>query len=257
MPDSALLILHHDFTLPTYEAALGNDVAGFRKGLQALFHTNQHIAFDMMGGRVNLTAPIDMRSLVGFDNANVHLVLQNGQLRAADVGDWDTVSTTRIATYDPANPNLLSGVSNVAGVPVGARVSGVGVGREVYVRARNTAAGALSLSQPLHGGAGTQNFTFERYQYLLDCSGFSNLSNFECRDIEFLCRGRASAVMLAEGGSIARFTDCDFDRPKDRGITSIGRGCQGADRGSLPVCQFTNGAARAGPHGHCLQHQQQ
>ena len=158
MPESALLILHHDFTLPAYEAALGNDMAGFRKGLQALFHTNQHIAFDMMGGRVNLTAPIDLRSLIGFDNANVHLVLQNGQLRAADVGDWDTVTTTRIATYNPSNRFLLSGVSNVAGVPVGARVSGVGVGREVYVRARNTAAGTLTLSQPLHGGAGTQNF---------------------------------------------------------------------------------------------------
>ncbi|MCL1629777.1 glycoside hydrolase family 55 protein [Roseibaca sp. V10] len=237
MPDSALLILHHDFTLPAYEAALGNDVAGFRKGLQALFYTNQHIAFDMMGGRVNLTAPIDLRSLVGFDNANVHLVLQNGQLRAADVGNWDTVTTTRVATYNPANPFLLSGISNVAGIPVGARLSGVGVGREIYVRARNTAAGTLTLSQPLHGGAGTQNFTFERYQYLLDCSGFSNLSNFECRDIEFLCRGRASAVMLPEGGSITRFTDCDFDRPKDRGITSIGRGCQGL---TVDRCQFAS-----------------
>lgn len=237
MAESAVLILHDDFTLPAYKAALGNDEAGFRKGLQALFHTNQHIAFDLKGGRVNLTAPIDLRALVGFDNAGVHLVVQNGQLRAADIGAWDTVSLSRTATYDPANPYLLSSVSNVAGVPVGARVSGVGVGREVYVRARNAAAGTLTLSQPLHGGAGTQSFSFERYQYLLDCSGFSNLSNFECRDLEFLCRGRASAVMLPEDGSIMRFTDCDFDRPKDRGITSIGRGCQGL---TLDRCQFAS-----------------
>ena len=210
--------------------------AGFRKGLQALFHTNQHVAFDLMGGRVNLTAPIDLRALVGFDNA-AHLVVQNGQLRAADVGDWDTVTGHAHGDLHPANPFLLSGSAMSRACRWGARVSGVGVGREVYVRARNTAAGTLTLSQPLHGGAGTQNFTFERYQYLLDCSGFSNLSNFECRHIEFLCRGRASAVMLPEGGSIMRFTDCDFDRPKDRGITSIGRGCQGL---TVDRCQFAS-----------------
>jgi hypothetical protein len=237
MPESALLILHDDFTLPAYEAALGNEEMGFRKGLQALFHTNQHTAFDLKGGRVNLTAPVDLRALVGFDNAGAHLVVQNGQLRAADIGAWDTVTVTRTATYSPANPYLLSGVSNVAGVPVGARVTGVGVGREVYVRARNTAAGTLTLSQPLHGGAGTQTFTFERYQYLLDCSGFSNLQNFECRHIEFLCRGLASAAMLPEDGRIIRFTDCDFDRPKDRAITSIGQGCQGL---TVDRCQFSS-----------------
>ncbi|MBN2760085.1 MAG: right-handed parallel beta-helix repeat-containing protein [Rhodobacteraceae bacterium] len=237
MAEQTLLILHDDFSFPTYEAALGNDEAGFRKGLQALFHTNEHISFDMKGGRVNLTAPVDMRALVGFDNAQAHLVLQNGQLRAADIGAWDTVTETRTATYSPTSPLLLTGISNVAGIAVGSRVSGVGVGREVYVRARNTAAGTLTLSQALHGGAGTQSFTFERYQYLLDFSGFSNLGNFECSHIEFLCRGRASAVMLPEEGRIMRFSDCDFDRPRDRGITSIGTGCQGL---TVDRCQFSS-----------------
>ncbi len=235
MPDSALLILHDRFTLPAYESAFGDSETAFRKGVQALFHTNQHVAFDLQGGRVNLTAPVDLRALAGYDNSSAHLVVQNGQLRAADVGAWDSTTLTRTASYAPDAPFTLSGVSNVAGVPVGARVSGVGVGREVYVRARNTAAGTLTLSQPLHGGAGTQSFTFTRDRYLLDMSGFSNLEDFECRHVEFLCRGQASCVMLPEDGRILRFTACDFDRPKDRALTSIGRACQGL---TVDGCQF-------------------
>jgi hypothetical protein len=235
MPESAVLILQRNFDLPSYAAAFGNDEAGFRKGVQALFHSSQHVTFDLMGRRVVLTAPVDVFALAGFDNTSSRRIIANGQLDAAESPAWETVTVTRSATYATGQPLRLSNIANVAAVPVGARISGVGVGREVYVRARNIGAERLTLSQPLHGGSGTQVFTFERYQYMLDFSGFSGLRNFELHNVEMRCRGRCSAVMMPEDGRIMRFMNCDFDRPRDRGITSIGLGCQGV---WIDHCQF-------------------
>lgn len=235
MPDSAVLILHEDFDYPSYLAAFGNDQTAFRKGLQALFHSSQHLNFDLKGRRVVLTAPIDVRALVGFDNISARRVLVNGQLDAAESTAWNTITVTRTATYSTSSAVRLSNINNVSGVPVGARVSGVGVGREVYVRSRSVSNNRVTLSQPLHGGSGAQNYTFERYQYMLDFSGFSHLRNFEMQNIDMRCRGRCSAVMLPEGGRIFRFKMCEFDRPRDRAITSIGRGCQGM---WIESCQF-------------------
>ncbi len=41
--------------------------------------------------------------------------------------------------YNPAQPYLLSNVANVAAIEVGSRIIGSGVGREVYVNAKNVA----------------------------------------------------------------------------------------------------------------------
>ena len=235
MPDDAVLILQRNFDYPGYEAAFGDGETAFRKGVQALFATNQHTTFDLKGRRVALDGPVDMRALAGTDSYSARRLIVNGQIDAQDTSDWDTQTVTRTATYSVGNPERLDDIDNVAGVPVGARVMGVGVGREVYVRDRNTGADRITLSQPLHGGSGTQNFTFERYQYMLDFSGFSSLRNFEMHDIEFRCRGRCSSVMLPEGGRILRFMNCEFDRPRDRAITSIGTACQGI---WIDNCQF-------------------
>lgn len=235
MPANAVLILHQNYDFPSYEAAFGNAEAGFRKGLQALFHTNKHVSFDLKGRTIVLSAPVDVFSLAGSDDFSSRRIVTNGQLDAAENVAWNTVTVTRNATYNVSNEFRLDGISNVAGVPVGARVSGVGVGREVYVRSRNTSSSRVTLSQPLHGGSGTQSYSFERFQYMLDFSGFSSLRNFELHNVEFRCRGRCSAVMLPEDGRIIRFMNCDFDRPRDRAITSIGMGCQGM---WIDNCQF-------------------
>ena len=235
MPDDAVLILQQNFDFPAYEAAFGNGETAFRKGVQALFATNQHTTFDLKGRRVALSAPVDMFALAGSDDYSARRVIVNGQLDALDTPAWETVSVTRMATYSVSTPLRLDNITNVAGVPVGARVSGVGVGREIYVRSRNTGSSRVVLSQPLHGGSGTQNFTFERYQYMLDFSGFSGLRNFEIHGIEFRCRGRCSSVLLPEDGRILRFMNCEFDRPRDRAITSIGQACQGI---WIDNCQF-------------------
>lgn len=235
MPEDAVLILQRNFDQPSYASAFGDVELGFRKGVQALFNTSQHNTYDLKGRRVDLTAPVDVHALAGFDSSTNPRVLKNGQLRCVENSAWDTDTTTRTATYNPDNELLLTGVSNVAAVPVGARVSGVGVGREVYVRARNIGAGTLTLSQPLHGGAGTRSYTFERFKYALDFMGFTNLVNFELREIEFQARGIGSCVMLAQEGGIMRLFKCEIVRPKDRGITSIGRACQGL---TIDNCQF-------------------
>jgi hypothetical protein len=91
------------------------------------------------------------------------------------------------------------------------------------------------LSQPLFAAAGTRTFTFERYRYLVDLSGFENLSRLEFREIEFNSLGISSGLMLPKFGLAIRVDNCVFNRPKDRGITSIGGGCQGL---MVDMCQF-------------------
>jgi hypothetical protein len=134
-----------------------------------------------------------------------------------------------------ANNLTLTGVANVANIPVGSLVMGTGVGREVYVRSKNVSAGTIELSQPLYAAAGTRTYTFKRFKYMLDFSGFDLLSRFELEDIEFSMLGNSSGVMLPLTGSTFRFVSCSFNRPLDRGITSIGAGCQGM---FVDMCQF-------------------
>lgn len=235
MPTSVRLACTRNFDLDTYAAAFGSELAGFKKALQALFFFTDHVTLDLSGRRIDLTDPIDVAAVAGITSYAQRRVLTRGQLNAVGAAGWTTDTATSVATYSITQPTRLTGVANVAGVPVGARVSGTGVGREVYVRSKNVGAGTVELSQPLWAAAGTRTFTFERYKYLLDFSGFATLQKFEITDVEFQCNGVASGVMLPPEGLTFRLANSVVNKPKDRGLTSTGTGCQGM---FVDYCQF-------------------
>lgn len=226
MPDAVRLSCLRNYDLDTYVSAFGAELLGFKKALQALFYFTDHVELNMNGRRVELTEPLDVAALSGLTSFAQRRVLRNGQLSAASGSGWDDVTATAVGTYSTATPGRLSSVTNIGTVPVGALVTGTGVGREVFVKARNTGAATLDLSQPLVGGAGTRSYSFTRFKYMLDFSGFTQLSRFEITDVEFMCEGVASAVMLAQTGTAFRFSDCVVNKPKYRALTSIGEGCQ-------------------------------
>jgi hypothetical protein len=236
MPADRRLALTRNFDLPSYAKAFGDEALGLRKALQALFSFTDHVTLDLKGRRIELSEPIDVQAVAGsVSSFQVRRVLANGQFNVLPSSAWDTQTWTRTCSYSASNPTRLTGVPNVAAIPVGALVTGNGVGREIYVVEKNEGAGTLTISEPLYGAAGSQTYTFRRFRYVLDFSGFSALDRFELQNIEFLLNGEASGVMLAPQGITFRVADCIFTRPKDRGITSIGTGCQGmfVDR-----CQF-------------------
>lgn len=236
MPADKMLLLTKDFELPTYIAAFGDEELAFRKAFQALLNNADHESLDLGGRKITVTGPIDMQAAVPNKTSYAtRRVIRNGQLTAAASASWDTETFTSVATYDTSASRTLSNVANIANIPVGALVEGAGVGREIYVRSVNVGAGELTLSAPLYDAAGTQNFTFRAFKYMLDFSGFSHLSKFAISDVEFQCDYKCSAVRLAETGQVFQLRDCFISRPKDRGISSIGTGCQGmlVDR-----CQF-------------------
>ncbi|MCZ8153782.1 MAG: glycosyl hydrolase family 28-related protein [Rhodobacteraceae bacterium] len=235
MPATARLTCRRNFDLNTYAAAFGGDEAGLRKALQSLFNFSDHVEFDLSGRRVRLAAPLDLAAITGLSVFNLRRVIRNGQLEAQDSPAWDTAVATSVATYSVSNPTRLTGVANAANIALGARVSGTGVGREVYVRAVNVAAQTVELSQPLFAAAGTRTFTFQRYRYILDLTGFANLSRLEVREVEFDCGGVGSGVILPVAGIALRLDNCVFNRPLDRGISSPGLGCQGL---MVDLCQF-------------------
>jgi len=226
-PPASLFILMKGFDLATYIDAFGDEVLAFKKAFQALLNFSDHDSLDLCGRRIDITEPIDMQAaLANKTEFAVRRVIRNGQFSVADSPAWADEVQTSTATYSAAQPTTLTSVANVASIPVGALVTGNGVGREVYVRARNVGAGTITLSQPLFGAAGTQTYTFRRFKYVLDFSGFSILRRMTLSDVDFFCQGFASAVMLPPEGSEFHLRDCTINRPKDRGVTSIGRGCQ-------------------------------
>lgn len=235
MPIAQRLSCTRNFNLDTYASAFGSELQGFKKALQALFYFTDHVALDLNGRRVELTEPVDVATLSGLTSFNQRRVLSHGQLTVTPGAAWTTQTVSAVATYSTAQTSRLTSVTNIAAVPVGARISGTGVGREIYVTSKNVAAATIELSQPLVAAAGTRSFTFERYRYMIDFSGFTDMSKFEITDMEFLCGGEASAINLAITGSAFLLSDCVINRPKDRAVTSTGQGCQSLQ---LDNCQF-------------------
>lgn len=227
MPADKMLLLTKSFDLPHYIDAFGDEELAFKKAFQALLNNADHESLDMGGRKVTVTAPIDMQAAVPNKSSYAtRRVIRNGQLEATGTSVWDTVSVTSQATYSTASATKLTNVINVASIPVGALVEGVGVGREIYVRAKNDAAKEVTLSAPLYDAVGTQTFTFRDFKFMLDFSGFSTLSKFSMSDIELQCEGICSGIRLAVTGDTFHLRDCFISRPKDRGLTSIGSGCQ-------------------------------
>ncbi|MDA7426494.1 right-handed parallel beta-helix repeat-containing protein [Thalassococcus lentus] len=229
MPTDAILSLTKNFDLPAYIDAFGGDEdMAFRKAIQSLMNNADHESLDLGGRRVSISEPVDVRAIVPNRASYAQRrVIRNGQLRAEDNGNWTSSTVTSQATYSASNQSRLTSVSNIANIEVGSLVQGAGVGREIYVKSINVGAQEITLSQPLSDAVGRQSYTFTRYRYLLDFSGFSKLDKFELEDIEFQCNEEASGVMLAPLGTIMVIRNCVFNRPGHRGITSIGDGCQG------------------------------
>ncbi len=237
MPDNAFLALTRAYDIATYARAFGSDQAGFRRMVQALFQFTDHVSVDLDGRRIELDAPLDVAAVAGMTGANFaqRRVITNGALVAQAASAWDVTPVTSQATYSPAQPLVLTGVANVANIPVGALVTGTGVARETYVRSKNVAAGTVELSQPPGSTGGTRVYTFTRFRYMLDFSGFGRLDRFELTDLEFVCDGQASAIMLPPAGITFRIHGSVINRPRDRAVTSIGTGCQGM---LIDECQF-------------------
>ncbi|ARO14017.1 hypothetical protein BVG79_00665 [Ketogulonicigenium robustum] len=236
VPDNRRFILQGNFNLNAYIEAFGDEEQAFRKGWQALLNNADHEGFDLCGRRITLTRPLDMQACdPGRTTFAQRRVIRNGQFQPDESPLWDAQTVTAQATYTAANSTRLTGVSGIGAIQRGSLVTGTGVGREVYVTDVDVANNTLTLSAELYDAEGTQTFTFTRFKYLLDFSGYTTLSQVILADVDFQCQGRASGVMLARGGTAFHIRDCFFTRPKDRGVTSIGRGCQGLQ---IDRCQF-------------------
>jgi len=238
MADHVRLVLAENFDLPSYSDAFGgDDVQGFRKAFQAMLNHGDHESFDMKGRRILLDGPIDMAAAVGnvVSYAN-RRVIRNGQFSCVSGPGWADTVLTRGATWSASSPRRLENVTNAGSIAVGSLVTAAqGVGREVYVRAVNAAQNRVFLSAPLSVPPSNQSYTFTRFKYALDFIGFENLQRFVIEDVEFLCAGAGSAVMLPLGGLAFHFKDCFFTGPKDRGISSADTGCAGMQ---IDRCQF-------------------
>ena len=232
-----ILSLVKDYDLPKYIDAFGGDEElAFRKAFQALLNNVDHETLDLGGRRVTISEPLDLQAIEGSRTSFAQRrVIRNGQLYVADGAAWDVDVTTSAATYSTSSDDRLTSVTNVANIKVGSLVQGTGVGREVYVREVNVGAAEVRLSGPLYDAVGRQTFGFQRFKYVLDFSGFDLFSQLVLLDLEILCRGFASGIMMPRSGVANTIKNCFITRPKDRALTSIGSGCQGM---FIEGCQF-------------------
>ncbi len=236
MPDAAILALTKNYDLPAYIDAFDDEELAFKKAFQALFNNAGHESLDLGGRLISVRGPIDLHAAVGNkDTFKQRRYVRNGQFSVVPGPNWTTDVVTSQGTYNLANSKTLTGVSNAANIQVGSLVEGNGVGREIYVRSKNVPAQEITLSAPLYDAAGTQNFTFSRFKYILDFSGFDQISKFSMSNVDLQCSGDCSGILLPPTGTGFHFRDSFMTRPKDRGITSHGEGDQGM---MIDRCQF-------------------
>jgi hypothetical protein len=229
MPNEAIFQLTKDFGFHAYEEAFEDETLALKKGLQALFNFTDHESFDLGGRTVNLYAPLDVYEAVGNrETFASRRVIKNGELRAQESAAWDTEEVTQTASYDiSADRKVITNVTNIATIKIGSLIEGTGVGREIYVRDIDIASNSITLSNPLYGAAASQTYNFKRFKYLLDFSGFEQVSRLVLNKLDFNGTGRASGLMLPKTGITNAVNECFFTAPANRGITSIGSGCQG------------------------------
>ncbi|MCF6305099.1 MAG: glycoside hydrolase family 55 protein, partial [Rhodobacteraceae bacterium] len=226
MPASERLQITSNYDYKTYEAAFGNETEALKRALAALFNFTDHESLDLGGRRIQLSAPLDVHAAVGNQNSYANRrVIRNGQIGANGSAAWDNDVVIGTADYSTGSAMTLSNVANITNIQTGSLVEGTGVGREVYMHSKDDGAGTITLSQPLVNPAASQTYTFTRFKYLLDFSGFTKLSRFQIEDIELACLGNASGILLPQSGIAWHIRDCWFLRPKNRGITSHGTGC--------------------------------
>ncbi|GAB4388584.1 glycosyl hydrolase family 28-related protein [Albidovulum sp.] len=236
MPDDRRLAITRGFNLPVYADAFGDEELGFKKAYQALCHFTDHDTLDLCGRRIEITAPIDMQAAVATKTVfTSRRTIRNGQFNVITGPSWTPAVVTSQASYSTSSPTLLTNVVNAANIPVGSLIEGTGVGREVYVQYVDVGAQTVTLSKPLYGAAGTQTYTFTRFRYILDFSGFAQLANMIIDDVQLECSGEASGILLAPTGHSFQLRDSHVLKPGHRGITSIGTGCQGM---LIDRCQF-------------------
>ena len=221
-------VLQKGFHYDNYLDAFQDEELAFKKAYQALINFADHDSLDLCGRRILLREPVDMQACdptrLRFE---MRRVIRNGQFQPDGSAAWDPAIVTSQATYAIARDRQLTNVAGIANIAVGSLVTGKGVGREIYVMAVNVAQRSLTLSNALYGADATQVFTFTRFRYLLDFSGYEKLSQFILSDIEFQGLGIASGIMMATDGFTFHVRDCFINRPRDRGVTSPGYGCQG------------------------------
>ena len=236
MPRAARLTLMGSFDYPTYLAAFGDETEALKRGLQALFGYTDHCELDLRGRRIDLTEPMVMTELApGLTRFTNRRLIRNGQINVVDGPAWANRVVNSQASYDISRNTELSNVANVANIEIGSLVTGPGVGREVYVKSKNVGAGTLVLSQPLHGGSGTRSYRFERFRYVFDFLGLDTCAHVNFSELDVTLNGAGSFLMLPADGLCFTVRDCYVNAPRDRGITSAGRGCQGMQ---VDRCQF-------------------
>ena len=226
-PRNRKFVLRKNFDLATYIDAFGDEVDAFKKAFQALLAAADHASLDMCGRRVETYAPVDMADAANRSTFEIRRTIRNGQFNVKPSTAWKTRAVSSQGRYDPSsNRTRLSDVDNVADIEVGSLVTGHGVGREVYVRSKHDETRLIELSQPLHGADPRQSYTFSRFRYVLDFSGFDKLSKLTLDNVELFMGGIASGILMAPEGETFQMRDCSFGKPMDRGISSHGRGCQ-------------------------------
>ena len=156
-----------------------------------------------------MNAPIDLQEAVSTRQGYaVRRVIRNGELYARRNTAWENDIVISRGTYSPSHLKKLRNLNNSANIQAGSLVEGNGVGREIYVTSVDINTSEATLSEALYDAEGTQDFTFTRFKYMLDFSGFDQLQKFMLQNVNLKCNSIANGIMLARAGDTFHIADC-------------------------------------------------
>ena len=199
-----------------------NHYAALAAAFKDFFSSNGSATLDLEGLTLNLNRPMDVAAAAGRKKSSAFQRITNGIITAS--ADMPNKVVTKQGQFKAQAKTIT--LADTKDIVRGMHIAGPGLARETYVTAVNSAT-EITINTYAISAQRNQQYTFTKFSYILDFSGFDQLSRLNIDHVNFLLKGMASGIMLGTDGIGNHIENNWFVDPKNRGITDFNTGARG------------------------------
>lgn len=207
---------------PYLSAYANNPDSALAAALKELFSGDSSSTLDLEGRTITLNGPVDVAQAAAKTSSSVFCRITNGILTISQ--DVPNQSVTKQGQLQALA--LTMTLSSTQGIVRGMHISGPGLSRETYVTEVINGTD-IGINTYAISAQTNQQYTFTKFGYLLDFSGFNQLSRLSIDHVNFSLRGMVSGIMMGSDGIANHIESNWILDPKNRGITDFNSGARG------------------------------
>ena len=190
--------------------------------LKDLFSVGTSSTLDLEGVTLTLSRPMDVALAAGIKKSTTFCRITNGILTVNK--DIPNQSLTKQGGFAASAVTIT--LADTKGITRGMHISGPGLSRETYVTEVINGT-EIGINTYAISAQSNQQYTFTKFAYLLDFSGFDQLTKLNIDHVNFSLNGMISGMMLGNDGIGNHIENNWFVDPKNRGITDFNGGAKG------------------------------